>query len=473
MPNKSQPQPVPRASHDASAANTKMRSEPTHTIRMEDTPARKNASAVHALKGVADRHRALLDTVLPLLGRNWQRTRIMIGEEGRFDIPAGGRCKDAIEIDLGFEPLPSVTRQSAARIALRYSDNSRMHARAAFLACAAQGGWPIAGDEKSLALLTLAERIAGSEIPVLLEGPTGTGKEVLARFVHRLSPRSKGPFVAVNCAAMPEAMLEGLLFGHRKGAFTGAGEAREGLFRAADGGTLLLDEIGELPLALQAKMLRALQEGEVLPLGATMPVKIDVRVVACTNRTLADEVVLGNFREDLLYRLNVFPLEIAALRDRKGDIAPLAFGMLLRHACERDDADSLPRWINGLALGLLETHSWPGNVRELENVIRRAILLAGDAPMIGAEHIVFDQPVRSMTAQSQSATQPGAASESGNASLSDVAFRSEAAAILEALDSHNGHRARTAQSLGISERTLRYRLASMRESGLLKAGGKI
>ncbi|MEM8726737.1 MAG: sigma 54-interacting transcriptional regulator, partial [Pseudomonadota bacterium] len=343
-------------------------------------------------------------------------------------------------------------------------------ARAAMLASAAHGGWPIAGDEKSLALLTLAERIAKSDIPVLLEGPTGTGKEVFAQFVHHMSKRAKGPFVAVNCAAMPEAMLEGLLFGHRKGAFTGAGEAREGLFRAADGGTLLLDEIGELPLALQAKLLRALQEGEVLPLGATKPVAIDTRIVACTNRTLSAEVEAGRFREDLLYRINVFPLELAALRDRRGDIAPLAFGMLLRHACRPDQ----PQWLSGQALALLETHPWPGNVRELENVIRRAILLAGDASRIGSEHIVFDQPVRPVGGDGTvSALETVVAAEPvATGSLSDIAFQSEAQAIIEALNQNGGHRARTAQCLGISERTLRYRLASMRESGLLAAGGE-
>ncbi len=472
MPNTIQPNPALRAAADDDGLNSRVIAAKTSEARDLRAQGSKSTRIVQTPEGVNSRHCALLDTVLPLLGRQWQRGRLMIGENGRFDIPTGGRPKDAIELDLAIDETPSLTKQSASRVALRYSENSREHARAAFIACAAQGGWPIARDDRSLALLTLAERIAGSEIPVLLEGPTGTGKEVLARFVHRLSPRANGPFIAVNCAAMPEAMLEGLLFGHRKGAFTGAGEAREGLFRAADGGTLLLDEIGELPLALQAKMLRALQEGEVLPLGATTPVKIDVRIIACTNRTLADEVVLGNFREDLLYRLNVFPLEISALRGRAGDIAPLAFGMLLRHACERDDADSLPSWITGHALGLLEAHPWPGNVRELENVIRRAILLAGDAPMIGAEHIVFDQPVRSICAQSKTADQANIVPEGGGANLSDVAFRSEAAAILEALDSNNGHRARTAQSLGISERTLRYRLASMRQSGLLKAGGK-
>jgi two-component system response regulator FlrC len=388
----------------------------------------------------------------------------VLGAEGRFALPAAGRPVGAVELDLAHSDRPALTALARGRVQLAYDARALPQARAALMACAAQGGWPIAGDETSLALLTLAERLAASEIPVLLEGPTGTGKEVLARFIHRRSHRHAGPFVAVNCAAMPEAMLEGLLFGHRKGAFTGAGEAREGLFRAADGGTLLLDEIGELPLALQAKLLRTLQEGEVLPLGDTTPVKVDVRIVACTNRTLAAEVAAGRFREDLLYRLNVFPLELAALRERAGDIAPLAFGMLLRHACR----PGMPGWLNGEALARLEAHTWPGNVRELENVIRRAILLAGEAHVIGAEHIIFDRPVRALAASP--AAVPAMIPE-GTASLSAVAFASEAEAILAALARHGGNRARTAQSLGISERTLRYRLASMRESGLMAAAG--
>lgn len=410
-------------------------------------------------------HSALIESTLPLLAQSWLRERLVIGIEGQFARPVGRAGGERIAVNLcdagqARGAVPSLERVGDTRITLRYGLQYVDAARAALIASASHGGWPIARDTESLALLTLSERIAASAIPVLLEGPTGTGKEVFARFVHRMSPRRDGPFVAVNCAAMPEAMLEGLLFGHRKGAFTGAGEAREGLFRSADGGTLLLDEIGEMPLALQAKLLRTLQEGEVLPLGATRPVPVDVRIIAATNRTLAYEAAEGRFREDLYYRLNVFPLVLPALRDRIADIAPLAFGMLLRHAAQGIGA----RWISQAALDLLETHNWPGNVRELENVIRRAILLAGDAAAIAADHIVFDRPARSGSTRGD--VPPVAAS------LSDVAFQSEAQAILRALEKHGGHRAQTARSLGISERTLRYRLASMRESGLLCAGAQ-
>lgn len=424
-------------------------------------------------------HAGLVEPTLPLLAQSWQRDRLVLGDHGKFppypktsdpEARGGRRRSDILAIDLVQSDSPALTRLGEARITLAYPPGALRPAQSALIASAADGGWPIAGDNESLALLTLAERIAASEIPVLLEGSTGTGKEVIARFVHRMSARAKGPFVAVNCAAMPEAMLEGLLFGHRKGAFTGAGEARDGLFRAADGGTLLLDEIGELPLALQAKLLRTLQEGEVLPLGATKPVKINVRIIAATNRILTDEVGAGRFREDLLYRLNVFPMTLPALRDRRGDIAPLAFGMLLRHACK----PGMPCWISGQAIALLEAHPWPGNVRELENVIRRAILLAGNDPHIGSEHIAFDQPARAVKIEPQMeamlqpiSEQISAARSADTSSLSDVAFQSEAHAIIRALDLHGGHRAKTALSLGISERTLRYRLASMRASGLI------
>ncbi len=439
------------------------------TVHAELCHRDKRAVTAGQRAAASVRHAPLLDITLPLLARVWQRDRLVLGTDGRFALPEGRRPVGAVELELAHSPRPALTSLARGRIALAYDPADLPLARAALLASAAQGGWPIAGDEASLALLTLAERIAASEIPVLLEGPTGTGKEVLARFVHRRSRRATGPFLAVNCAAMPEAMLEGLLFGHRKGAFTGAGEAREGLFRAADGGTLLLDEIGELPLALQAKLLRTLQEGEVLPLGETTPIKVDVRIIACTNRTLAAEAAAGRFREDLLYRLNVFPLELPALRARPGDIAPLAFGMLLRHACRA----GMPGWISPQALARMEAHTWPGNVRELENVIRRAILLAGEAHEIAEDDIVFDRPVRSLAASESSGAvlDPAAPGQPGEASLSQVAFASQAEAILAALARHGGHRAATARSLGISERTLRYRLATMRENGLIAAAG--
>ena len=423
-------------------------------------PASRPASLAAAPQpeAASTAHDGLIGITVPLMGVAWQRERIVLGEAIPPALACGLAGKGITAIALSHAAAPALTLAAPGRITLAYDPAAPEAARPALLAAAAHGGWPIAGDAQSLALLTLAERISASDIPVLLEGPTGTGKEVLSRFVHRLSPRSEGPFVAVNCAAMPEAMLEALLFGHRKGAFTGAAEAGEGLFRAADKGTLLLDEIGELPLALQAKLLRALQEGEVLPLGATRPLKVDVRIIAATNRDLAAEAAAGRFREDLLYRLNVFPLRIPALRDRPGDIAALAFGMLLRHA-------AAPSWIAPAALALLESHAWPGKVRELENVIRRAILLCGEGGVITPEHIIFDTAVRSVT--EPAAPPPSALAPAPARTLSDVAFASEAQAILAALANHDGNRSATARSLGISERTLRYRLASMRANGMV------
>ncbi|WP_084278573.1 sigma-54-dependent Fis family transcriptional regulator [Novosphingobium sp. B1] len=348
---------------------------------------------------------------------------------------------------------PAIMRQAGNRVAtLRYADGAGEAALAALLACAAKPGAPIAADPESLSILALAERIAATDIPVLINGPTGTGKEVLSRFIHERSARADKPFIAINCAAMPEAMLEALLFGHQKGAFTGANAASEGFFRAADGGTLLLDEIAEMPLTLQAKLLRALQEGEVVPLGATQPVKVDVRVIACANRDLPVEVEEGRFRADLYYRLNVFPLALRALCERPDDIAPLAFAMALRHS-------QSAQWISDEALALLFAHNWPGNVRELENVMRRALVLAGNAMVIEAAHIVFDRPARLIN-------EPVAAPATGDAKLSNIVQMSEARAILSTLEACNGSRVAAARQLGISERTLRYRLASFREAGI-------
>ncbi len=368
-------------------------------------------------------------------------------------------------------PAPALTLERAADPALRrldgrgrfhltYRDPSGESTLAAALAALAAPGAPIAADPESLSVLALAERLAASEIPVLIAGPTGTGKEVLSRFIHDRSPRRDAPFIAVNCAAMPEAMLEALLFGHQKGAFTGATQASEGFFRAADGGTLLLDEIAEMPLALQAKLLRALQEGEVVPIGATRPIKVDVRIIAAANRDLPAEVAAGRFREDLFYRLNVFPLSLRPLRERTEDIAPLAFAMILRHS---PAARSLP-WLGEAALTKLKLHAWPGNVRELENVIRRALLLADGASEIGPAQILFDQPARLASAPARVQDQPRR--------LSSVVQQSEAEAIMDVLAAVGGNRVAAARELGISERTLRYRLAAFRDAGLALAGAR-
>jgi len=288
--------------------------------------------------------------------------------------------------------------------------------------------------------------VAGADITVLINGPTGTGKEVLARAIHSGSPRADGPFIAVNCAALPEAMLEALLFGHKKGAFTGASSGGEGFFRAANGGTLLLDEVAEMPLQLQAKLLRALQEREVVPLGATEAEPVDVRVVACANRDLQTEVSEGRFRADLYYRLSVFPLTTKALAERPGDIAALAAAMVVRHGKGRAQ---LP-WITPEVVALLQLHDWPGNVRELENVIQRAMLLArADAIEVG--DVIFDRK----------APEPVSRPEK----LSNIVQLSEFQAIRETLAECGGNRIETAKRLGISERTLRYRLAKAREQG--------
>ena len=349
-------------------------------------------------------------------------------------------------------------------LTLTYRDAAGDAPLAALVAALATPGMPIAADPETLSILALAERLAASEIPVLIGGPTGTGKEVLSRFIHQRSPRRGKAFVAVNCAAMPETMLEALLFGHKKGAFTGASEANEGFFRAADGGTLLLDEIAEMPLALQAKLLRALQEGEVVPIGSTQAIKVDVRVIACANRDLPTEVAEGRFRADLFYRLNVFPLTLRPLRERPQDIAPLAFAMVLRHAAQ---GQPLP-WLSQSALAVLKLHGWPGNVRELENVMRRALLLADGLDEITPAQIVFDSPARLVPEDGRIAPPDHAVSHR----LSNIVQISEARAIMATLDACGGNRIAAARQLGISERTLRYRLAAFRDAGLAVAGAR-
>ncbi len=306
---------------------------------------------------------------------------------------------------------------------------------AAHVRAAAALGAPVAADPKSRALLEAAGRVAPTRTTVLLTGPSGAGKEMFARHIHASGPRAGRPFVAVNCAALPEAMLESLLFGHLRGAFTGATEAADGLFRAADGGTLFLDELGELPLPLQAKLLRAIETREVLPLGATRPVPVDVRLVAATHRDLSLDIETGRFRADLYWRLAVFPLRLPALAERPGDIAPLALMLLARHGAD-------PARLTGPALAALLAHGWPGQVRELSNVLERALVLAGDGP-VGPEHLGL-----------------GGAAGVAFGRLPAARAAHEADCIDRALAGAGGNRRAAAGLLGISERTLRYKLAA-------------
>lgn len=305
-------------------------------------------------------------------------------------------------------------------------------------------------------LAELARRVAGSDCTVLIAGESGTGKEVLARFIHRNSPRAERAFVAVNCAAIPENMLEATLFGYEKGAFTGAHAAHPGKFEQAQGGTLLLDEITEMPLGLQAKLLRVLQEREVERLGGRAPVALDVRVLATTNRNLRAEVAGGRFREDLYYRLNVFPLTTAPLRERRDDVLPLAMHVL-NARCR--PGERIPA-LSAEAAHILLTHTWPGNVRELDNVMQRALILA-TGPVIQAEAIQIEEGC-GLWAVGRSGFSPTGTEVGLKPDLRDA----ERELILDALRSDNGNRQAMAKRLGISPRTLRYKLAKLREAGV-------
>lgn len=325
-----------------------------------------------------------------------------------------------------------------------------------FLPAAAVGDAALAVDPASVRLFGMARLVAGSDTTVLICGESGTGKEVVARHVHRHSPRAAKPFVAINCAAIPESMLEATLFGHEKGAFTGAAGARAGTFERAQGGTLLLDEISEMALPLQAKLLRVLQEREVERIGGQHPIALDVRVLATTNRNLAETVANGGFREDLYYRLNVFPLHVPALRERRGDILPLARHFLATHA-QRMRLPT-PELSDAVAHNLL-AHRWPGNVRELDNLMQRALILAGGAS-INADALPL--------APARDGIPTPTATESPHA-LAQTLRDNEESLILDALRENRGSRRKTAVQLGVSERTLRYKLARLREQGRLAA----
>ncbi len=368
-------------------------------------------------------------------------------------------------------------------------------------------------DPASGHLLALAQRVAVADVTTLLVGPTGSGKEVMARVLHESSPRRGGPFVAINCAALPEQLIESQLFGHERGAFTGALRAHKGLFEQAHGGTLFLDEIGEMPFHLQAKLLRVLQDRQVTPLGCETAQPVDVRLVAATNRDLRQAIAEREFREDLYYRIATFRLQLLPLAQRPGDILPLAMQFVAQHRCPG------PQWLfTAEAQQMLRQYPWPGNVRELENVIRRAVVISADG-VIGAAQLMFDDWLGAVQAQPpvdvpvaaaaalpavppaglpstpQAAPQalPPAATQTLPAGLEPSAPQALAAAPLAAVQPgapadlhsavrHNEHRIilatlaatssrnEAAQRLGISPRTLRYKLAQLRAEGLGLAG---
>jgi len=318
----------------------------------------------------------------------------------------------------------------------------------------------IAEDKRSRELVLLSQRVAASDVTVMISGESGTGKEVLARFIHDHSERAEGPFVAINCAAIPENMLEAILFGYEKGAFTGAYKSCSGKFEQAQGGTLLLDEITEMESGLQAKLLRVLQEREVERLGGKVSIPLDMRVLATTNRNLREAVNNGRFRQDLYYRINVFPLNIPALRDRPEDILPLAQQLACRH--ERGDTCT---YFTSEAEQYLRSHVWPGNVRELENVIQRALILkAGHC--IEESDICLDETVDLPAPVTQEGIiRVDSEMNTGRVLENDLKTK-ERELIIAALEAGNGSRKDVANRLGISPRTLRYKLARLRDAGM-------
>ena len=304
----------------------------------------------------------------------------------------------------------------------------------------------IAESAASRAVLDLLKRVAASRAAVLVQGESGTGKELVARLLHYWSDRVGRPFVAVNLKAFADGVVESELFGHEKGAFTGAVAARPGCFERAHGGTLFLDEIGEIGPDVQAKLLRVTQDGEVLPVGGTRPRRIDVRLVTATNRVLRDEVAAGRFREDLYFRLNVIPVQLSPLRERPDDVLPLARHFLARHAADA----GRPLTLSPEAEEALRRHAWAGNVRELENAIERAVVLARDAA-ITREDLLLEAGSRSP------------ARAAGGGTLQEALDEAAAARIRAALAAADGERTAAARALGVDRTTL-YRL--MRRLGL-------
>jgi two-component system response regulator FlrC len=319
---------------------------------------------------------------------------------------------------------------------------------------------PVCESAASQQLFQMAERVAATDSTVLISGESGTGKEVLARYIHQHSPRKKAPFIALNCAAIPENMLEAMLFGYEKGAYTGAYNSMPGKFEQAEGGTILLDEITEMDMGLQAKLLRVIQERQVERLGGKKTIDLDVRIIATTNRELADYVAEGKFREDLYYRLTVFPLQWLPLRERRDDILPLSRRLIAHHANKLKRP--MPSMSNDAEQKLL-THSWPGNVRELDNTLQRALILQSGAQLTANDFILTPVP-GSRTFDNHTTMTAMQASQDEGELGSDLKTR-EVELIVKALKEEPS-RKDAAERLGISPRTLRYKVARLRDEGV-------
>lgn len=325
----------------------------------------------------------------------------------------------------------------------------------------------VVADPATQQLKAMATKVADSDASVFIGGESGTGKEVLARFIHNQSSRNQQPFVAINCAAIPENMLEAMLFGYEKGAFTGAAKSMPGKFEQAQHGTIFLDEIGEMKPDLQAKLLRVIQEREVERIGSHKVIHLDVRVLSASNVDMKKAIQDGQFREDLYYRLNVFPMRLPPLRERPRDIAAISEKLLQRH-CGRSRIEPM---ISAPAMKQLIEYTWPGNIRELDNVIQRAlVMMSGDTIQI--QDIMLDiehgQPRQMVSQNEVSAVAEEFDSEmSLPASEANKGLKArEEALILETLQFHNGHRQKTAETLNISPRTLRYKIAKLKEQGV-------
>lgn len=322
----------------------------------------------------------------------------------------------------------------------------------------------IANDVASRNLFALAARVAQTDTSVLLTGESGVGKEVVARYIHNHSARRNGPFVAINCAAIPDSLLEATLFGYEKGAFTGAQQAQAGKFEQAQNGTLLLDEVTEMPLGLQAKLLRVLQEREVERVGGKKPVALNIRIVATSNRDMAEAVAKGVLREDVYYRLNVFPLLIPALRQRPDDIVPLAQHFLAEHG-GRSGRSGLQ--LAPMAENALRMHPWPGNVRELENVMQRAVIFAaGNVVEVDALHLTSLSSGFMERRELPRPDSPSLPETQAAGARTNIMRDLEREHILETLAAVGGSRKLAGQRLGMSERTLRHKLKQYRDAGL-------